>query len=143
MEGSVHTHTHTHTHTYTQIKVQMGQYTCVWLLSHFSCVQLFTTLWTVAHQSPLWIHQVRILEWVAVLSFMESFNPGIDPVFPTTILIAFEIRSNVFLSKYPVIAVHANYQIFQVTSLVLCENNKRHRGIIRSSLNKMIHNLKS
>ena len=141
MEGSVHTHTHTHTHT--QTKAQMSQYTCAWLLNCFSCVQLFTTLWTVAHQSPLQIHQVRILEWVAVPSFMESFNPGIDPVSPTTILIAFEIRSNVFLSKYPVIAVHANYQIFQVTSLVLCENIKRHRGIISSSLDKMIHNLKS
>ena len=36
-----------------------------------SCVQLFTTLWTVAHQAPLsvGILQARILEWVAVLSF--------------------------------------------------------------------------
>ena len=24
-----------------------------WVLSHFSCVQLFATLWTVAHQAPL------------------------------------------------------------------------------------------
>ena len=27
--------------------------TCADLLSHFSCVQLFATLWTVAHQAPL------------------------------------------------------------------------------------------
>ena len=29
----------------------VGIYT--YMLSHFSCVQLFTTLWTVAHQAPL------------------------------------------------------------------------------------------
>ena len=39
----LHTHTHTHTHTH--------MYVC--LLSHFSCVQLFVTLWTIAHQAPL------------------------------------------------------------------------------------------
>ena len=38
------------------------------MLSCFSCVQLFATLWTIAHQIPLsvGILQVRILEWVAV-----------------------------------------------------------------------------
>ena len=37
-------------------------------LSHFSCVQLFVMLWTVAHQGPL-VHgilQARILECVAI-----------------------------------------------------------------------------
>ena len=34
-------------------------------LSRFSCVQLFVTPWTVAHQAPLTmeIFQERILEW--------------------------------------------------------------------------------
>ena len=42
--------------------------TCV--LSHFSHVQLFETLWTMAHQVPLFtgILQARILEWVAMPS---------------------------------------------------------------------------
>ena len=26
---------------------------CAYVLSHFSCVQLFVILWTVAHQAPL------------------------------------------------------------------------------------------
>ena len=36
--------------------------------SHFSLVQLFVTLWTVACQAPLsmGIPQARILEWVAI-----------------------------------------------------------------------------
>ena len=44
-------------------------------VSHFSCVQLFATLWTVARQAPL-VHgilQARILEWVAVPSSRGSF----------------------------------------------------------------------
>ena len=43
------------------------------MLSHFSHVQLFVTLWTVAHQAPLIMEicQARILEWVAT-----SFSGG-------------------------------------------------------------------
>ena len=36
---------------------------CAWMVSHFSCVWLFVTLWTVARQPPL---VLGILEWVAV-----------------------------------------------------------------------------
>ena len=41
-------------------------YACV--LSRFSCVRLFVTLWTVARQAPLSmkILQARIKEWVAI-----------------------------------------------------------------------------
>ena len=51
------------------------------LLSCFSHVQLYATLWTVAHQAPLvqGILQARILEWVAVPSSRESSQPGIEP----------------------------------------------------------------
>ena len=38
---SLHTHTHTHTRA------------CVCMLSHFSCVRLFETLWTIALQLSL------------------------------------------------------------------------------------------
>ena len=44
------------------------------LLRLFSCVQLFVTLWTVAHQAPLsmGVLQARILEWVAMPSSRGS-----------------------------------------------------------------------
>ena len=48
------------------------------VLSHFSHVQLFATLWTVAHQAPLsmGILQARILEWVAMPLSMGSSQPS-------------------------------------------------------------------
>ena len=48
------------------------------VLSRFSCVRLFVTLWTEAHQAPLsmGILQARILEWVAMPSFRGSSLPG-------------------------------------------------------------------
>ena len=47
------------------------------LLSCFSSVQLFVTLWTVAHQAPLsmGILQPRILEQVAMPSCRDSPRP--------------------------------------------------------------------
>ena len=44
------------------------------LLSHFSRVRLFATLWAVARQAPLsvGILQARILEWGAVPSSRGS-----------------------------------------------------------------------
>ena len=46
----------------------------VWMLSHFSHVQLFATPWTVARQAPqsMGILQTRILEWVAMPSSRGS-----------------------------------------------------------------------
>ena len=35
----------------------------VWILSHFSCVQLFVTPWTVAHQAPLSLGSSRKDYW--------------------------------------------------------------------------------
>ena len=47
------------------------------VLSRFSRVRLFATLWTVAHQAPLsmGILQARTLEWVTMSSFRASFHP--------------------------------------------------------------------
>ena len=47
------------------------------VLSHFSSVWLFATLWTIAHQAPfsMGILQARILEWAAMPSSRESFQP--------------------------------------------------------------------
>ena len=57
-----HPPAHTHTHTHTHIRV--------FVLSHFSRVWLFATLWTVALQASLsmGILQAGILEWVAMSS---------------------------------------------------------------------------
>ena len=50
------------------------------MLSHFSCVRLFATPWTVARQAPLFmgIFQARIPEWVAMPFSRGSFQPR-DP----------------------------------------------------------------
>ena len=46
------------------------------LLSSFTCIQLFVTLWTVAHQVPcLWDSPARILEWSAMPSSRGSSQP--------------------------------------------------------------------
>ena len=55
------------------------QHNCVslYLLSHFNCVLLFVTPWTVAHQVPLSMgfSKARILEWVAVSSSGGASRP--------------------------------------------------------------------
>ena len=50
------------------------------MASHFSCVQLFATSWTVIHQIPLWrILQARILEWVSIPSPPGDLSdPGME-----------------------------------------------------------------
>ena len=49
----------------------------VCIRNSFSCLQLYATPWTVAHQAPLsmGILQSRILEWVAMPSFRGSSQP--------------------------------------------------------------------
>ena len=48
--------------------------------SHFSCVQFFATLWTVAHQAPLSIGFSRQEYWSGLprLSLGDLPNPGIE-----------------------------------------------------------------
>ena len=47
------------------------------MLSRFSFIWLFVTLWSVAHQAPLSMEslQARILEWIAMPSSRESSWP--------------------------------------------------------------------
>ena len=57
-------------------------YLCARVLSHFSCVRLFETLWTIYSPPGSSVHrilQARILEWVASPSFRGSSSPGIEP----------------------------------------------------------------
>ena len=55
----------------------MQRSSCVCVLGCFSRVWLFATLWTIAHQAPLFtrILQTRILEWVAMPSSRGSSWP--------------------------------------------------------------------
>ena len=51
-------------------------YVHVWVLSCFTCVQLFATPWTcLADSSVHGILQARIVEWFAISSFRASGNP--------------------------------------------------------------------
>ena len=51
------------------------------LLSHFSCVRLFATPWTVAHQTSL---SMGILQERTLRSLPGNLpNPGIEPRSPT------------------------------------------------------------
>ena len=54
---------------------------CVCILS-FQCVQLFVTLWTVAHQAPLSTGFSRQEYWSGLLCPPpeDLSNPGIDPL---------------------------------------------------------------
>ena len=54
------------------------------MLSCFSCVQLFATLWTVAHQAPLSVKFSRQEYWNG-LSYPppgDLPNPGMEPKSP-------------------------------------------------------------
>ena len=74
----IHTHTHTHTHIYIYTYLQL-HITCV--LSHFSCVQLFVTLWTVACQSPLSMGLSKQEYWSGLPCppAGDLPDPGIEP----------------------------------------------------------------
>ena len=58
--------------------------THVCLLSHFSCAQLFATLWTVALQAPvsMGFSRQRILQRLSFPSPGDLPDPGIKPVSP-------------------------------------------------------------
>ena len=70
---------------------EMGVHVCV--LSHFSCIQLFVTLWTVACQTPLSMGFSRWEYWSGLplpppgdLPYpgIKSVSPAIDGTFFTT-----------------------------------------------------------
>ena len=60
------------------------------MLNRFSCVQLFETLWTVAHQAPLPMGFSRQEYWSG-LPFLPQWdlrNPGIEPTSPVSLALA-------------------------------------------------------
>ena len=76
---------------------------CVWMLSHFSSVRLFATLWTVAHWAPLpmGILQERILEWVAKPSSRGSSQPRDGTHLSYVSALAGEFESDLMGRKQP------------------------------------------
>ena len=76
---NIYTQIHTQTHTHTHISAHVC---CV--LSRFSCVQLFSTPWTVAHQAPLSMGFSRQPYWsrMPVPVPGDPGNPGMEPRFP-------------------------------------------------------------
>ena len=54
---------------------------CACVLSHFSLVQFFETLWTVAHQAPLSMGFSRQEDWSGLPCLLPGDlpNPGIKP----------------------------------------------------------------
>ena len=52
---------------------------CACMLSHFSCVQLFVTLWTVSGSSLYGTLQASILEWVDMPPPGDLPHLGIEP----------------------------------------------------------------
>ena len=59
-----------------------GTYIHAWLLSHFSCVWLFVTLWTIAPQAPLSLGFSRQEYWTRLSCPSPEHlpYPGIEPV---------------------------------------------------------------
>ena len=70
---------------YLIVLILISLITNVCVLSHFSHVRLFTTLWTVAHQATLsmGILQARIVEWV-VMPFSRGSSQPRDWTHSTT-----------------------------------------------------------
>ena len=46
----------------------------LWVLNHFSCVQIFEMLWTVVCQAPLSMGFSRALEWVVISYLLRWFK---------------------------------------------------------------------
>ena len=65
MELYTHTHTHTHTHTYIYTVLSLQSYLTLW----------YPMNWTSPGSSVYGILQLRILEWVVLLSSRWSSQP--------------------------------------------------------------------
>ena len=63
---------------------------CVCMLSHFSHVQIYATLWTVAHQAPLFMRFSRQEYWSGLPWPTPADLPhlGIEPVSLTSLALA-------------------------------------------------------
>ena len=81
----VNIYVHVFSKVYTNSEIMEIESTHTLCAQSLSCVRLSATPWTAALQVPLsmGILQARILEWVAMPSSRGSFQPRIEPRFPT------------------------------------------------------------
>ena len=88
----------------------------MYVLSCFSRVQLFVTLWAVACQAPLsmGVLQARILEWVAISSSRGSSHSGIEPVSPVSPALAGRLFTTEPLGKPPKASFSVQFQLSRV-----------------------------
>ena len=87
------------------------------MLSHFSCVQLFATLWTVACQAPLSMGFSRQEYWSGLPSPPPGDlpNPGIEPISPASPALA----GRFFTTEPP--GKPSNYIVVVLSCIRLCE----------------------
>ena len=95
--------------------------TCACRLSHFSCVQLFTTLWTVACQAFLSMEFSRREYWSALpcLPPGDLPDPGIEPTSPSaSALQAGSLPPSHWEAHMPMTATNTNLDLINM-SLIL------------------------
>ena len=75
---------------FSSIPMVSWVYVCACALSRFSCVQLFVTLWTVAHQAPLPMGFSRQEYWRGLTCFLpgDLLHPGIQPASLSSLVLA-------------------------------------------------------
>ena len=75
---------------FSSIPMVSWVYVCACALSRFSCVQLFVTLWTVAHQAPLSMGFSRQEYWRGLTCFLpgDLLHPGIQPASLSSLVLA-------------------------------------------------------
>ena len=84
----------------------LGAVSCACMVSHFSRVQLFATLWTVAHQAPLSRGFSRQEYWSGLQALLQEIFPtqGMNPGFPHCRQILY----------------HVNLHIYKIVQLLIC-----------------------
>ena len=85
---------------------------CVLMLSHFSCVCLFGTLWTVAHRVPLSMGFSRQEYWngFPFPSLGDLPNPGIE----STSFMSPALAGRFFITKVPGKPNHLTYLLWNL-----------------------------
>ena len=100
-----------------------------WVLSRFSCVQLFTTPWTVAHQAPLSMGFPRQERWTG-LPYRPPWEASVYLRLKKSQMITAELKSILDISSFPSKSNHSpdfgihqpHTHLFILTSFVcVCE----------------------
>ena len=104
-------------HHVVHLKMHTSNYINVCVLSHFSHVQLFVSLWTAAHQAPLSVGFFRQEYW-SRLPFPplgDLPDPGIEPASPVSPAVACR-----FFTSEPPVTPHFPLYVFLHQFLLEC-----------------------